>query len=74
MADRIKFMFSPDCNSILEREDSAAAEEEEEAEAEEELADKISTISGASTVSGSRSNVWKHFRIIDNKALCVYCQ
>jgi len=79
------FMFSR--SPGLEREDSvAAAPEEEEEEAEvaevaevvevegEELADTTSTISGASTVSGGRSNVWNHFKIIDNKAQCFYCQ
>src|SRR6185369_16336338 len=58
-----------------EEEAEEAAEEAEVVEVEgEELADTTSTISGASTVSGGRSNVWNHFKIIDNKAQCFYCQ
>ena len=88
--DRSNQTFMSSRSPGLEREDSVAAapeeEEEEEEEAEvaevaevvevegEELADTTSTISGASTVSGGRSNVWNHFKIIDNKAQCFYCQ
>ena len=81
--DRSNQTFMSSRSPGLEREDSVAAAPEEEEEAEvaevvevegEELADTTSTISRASTVSGGRSNVWNHFKIIDNKAQCFYCQ